>query len=226
MRILVIEDEENLARSLKKILQTKGYAVDIALNGDGGYETAFGEEYDLIILDLGLPGMDGLRIIEELRKEGNSTPVIMLTARDTTQDKVRGLKYGADDYLVKPFEFEELLARIQALLRRPKNVINDKLIVEDLVLDSQAKIVKRKNHEIILTAKEFSLLEYLMRHKGQVLSKQQLIDHVWDADLDLFSNTVDVYIGYLRTKIDKPFPKEKSLIKTIKGMGYKIENYE
>lgn len=226
MRLLIIEDEENLARSLKKVLQTEGYAVDIALTGDDGYEMAFGEEYDLIILDLGLPGMDGLKIIEELRKEKNSTPVIMLTARDTTEDKVKGLKYGADDYLVKPFEFDELLARIQALLRRPRNAISDKLVVGDLVLDSQTKVVKRKNHEIALTAKEFSLLEYLMRHKGQVLSKQQLIDHVWDADLDLFSNTVDVYIGYLRAKIDKAFPKEKSLIKTIKGMGYKIENYE
>lgn len=226
MRLLIIEDEENLAKSLKKVLQTEGYAVDIALTGDEGYDMAFGEEYDLIILDLGLPGMDGLKITEELRKERNSTPVIMLTARDTTQDKVKGLKYGADDYLVKPFEFDELLARIQALLRRPKNVINDKLIVGDLVLDSQTKIVKRENHEIVLTTKEFSLLEYLMRYKGQVLSKQQLIDHVWDADLDLFSNTVDVYIGYLRAKIDKPFPKKKSLIRTIKGMGYKIDNYE
>lgn len=223
MRLLIIEDEENLAKSLKKVLQTEGYAADIALTGDEGYEMAFGEEYDLIILDLGLPGMDGLKIIEELRKEKNSAPVIMLTARDTTEDKVKGLKYGADDYLVKPFELEELLARIQALLRRPKNVINDKLIVGDLVLDSQTKIVKRENHEIVLTSKEFSLLEYLMRHKGQVLSKQQLIDHVWDADLDLFSNTVDVYIGYLRAKIDKPFPKKISLIRTIKGMGYKIE---
>ncbi len=226
MRLLIIEDEKNLAESLKKVLQTEGYAVDIALTGDEGYEMAFGEEYDLIILDLGLPGMDGLRITEELRKERNSTPVIMLTAKDTTQDKVKGLKYGADDYLVKPFEFEELLARIQALLRRPKNVINDKLIVGDLVLDSQTKIVKRENHEIVLTAKEFSLLEYLMRHKEQVLSKQQLIDHVWNADLDLFSNTVDVYIGYLRAKIDKPFLKKKSLIRTIKGMGYKIEKHE
>jgi DNA-binding response OmpR family regulator len=226
MRLLIIEDEENLARSLKKVLQTEGYAADIALTGDDGYEMAFGEEYDLIILDLGLPGMDGLRIIEELRKEKNSTPVIMLTARDTIEDKVEGLKHGADDYLVKPFDFDELLARIQALLRRPKNVIDDKLVVGDLVLDSQTKIVIRKNQKITLTAKEFSLLEYLMRYKGQVLSKQQLIDHVWDADLDLFSNTVDVYIGYLRAKIDKPFPKGKSLIKTIKGMGYKIENYE
>lgn len=226
MRLLIIEDEENLARSLKKVLQTEGYAVDIALTGDDGYEMAFGEEYDLIILDLGLPGMDGLKIIEELRKEKNSTPVIMLTARDTTEDKVKGLRFGADDYLVKPFEFDELLARIQALLRRPRNAISDKLVVGDLVLDSQTKVVKRKNHEIALTAKEFSLLEYLIRHKGQVLSKQQLIDHVWDADLDLFSNTVDVYIGYLRAKIDKAYPSEKSLIKTIKGMGYKIENYE
>jgi DNA-binding response OmpR family regulator len=226
MRILIIEDEENLAKSLKKVLQTESYAVDIALTGDDGYEMAFGEEYDLIILDLGLPGMDGIKIIEELRKEKNTTPVIMLTARDTLEDKVKGLRLGADDYLVKPFEFEELLARIQSLLRRPKSVINDKLIVGNLILDSQSKTVKRKNQTINLTAKEFALLEYLMRHKGQVLSKQQLIDHVWDADLDIFSNTVDVYIGYLRAKIDKAFPQEKSLIRTIKGMGYKLENYE
>jgi DNA-binding response OmpR family regulator len=226
MRLLIVEDEENFAKSLKKILQTESYAVDIAATGDEGYEMAFDEEYDLIILDLGLPGMDGLKIIEELRKKKNSTPVIMLTARDTVDDKVKGLKLGADDYLVKPFEFEELLARIQALLRRPKISINDKLIVGNLVLDSQSKIVKRKGQIIDLTAKEFALLEYLMRHKGQVLTKQQLIDHVWDADLDIFSNTVDVYIGYLRTKIDKALPKEKSLIKTIRGMGYKIENYE
>jgi len=226
MRLLIVEDEENFAKSMKKILQTESYAVDIAATGDEGYEMAFDEEYDLIILDLGLPGMDGLKIIEELRKKKNSTPVIMLTARDTVDDKVKGLKLGADDYLVKPFEFEELLARIQALLRRPKISINDKLIVGNLVLDSQSKIVKRKGQIIDLTAKEFALLEYLMRHKGQVLTKQQLIDHVWDADLDIFSNTVDVYIGYLRTKIDKALPKEKSLIKTIRGMGYKIENYE
>jgi DNA-binding response OmpR family regulator len=226
MRLLIIEDEENLTKSLKKVLQTESYAVDVALTGDDGYEMAFGEEYDLIILDLGLPGMDGLKIIDELRKEKNSTPVIMLTARDAIEDKVKGLRFGADDYLVKPFEFDELLARIQALLRRPKAVIDSKLLVGELILDSQSKIVKRKNQVINLTAKEFALLEYLMRHKGQVLTKQQLIDHVWDADLDLFSNTVDVYIGYLRTKIDKAFPKEKSLLKTIKGMGYKIEEYE
>jgi len=222
MRLLIIEDEENLAKSLKKTLQTESYAVDIALNGNEGYEMAFGEEYDLIILDLGLPRMDGLNIIEELRKEKNTTPVIMLTARDALEDKVKGFNLGADDYLVKPFEFEELLVRIQALLRRPKSVINSKLIIDDLILDSQTKVVIRNNQELTLTAKEFSLLEFLMRHKGQVLTKQQLIDHVWDADLDLFSNTVDVYIGYLRAKIDKAFPKHNRLIKTIKGMGYKI----
>lgn len=226
MRLLIIEDEENLAKSLKKLLQIQSYAVDIAETGDQGYEMVFGEEYDLIILDLGLPGMDGFKIIEGLREEKNSTPVIMLTARDTIEDKVKGLSLGADDYLVKPFEFSELLARIQALLRRPKTVIENKLIVDNLTLDSHSKIVKRKAREINLTAKEFALLKYLMFHRGQVLTKQQLIDHVWDSDLDLFSNTVDVYIGYLRTKIDKAFPKEKSLIKTIKGMGYKIGEYE
>jgi DNA-binding response OmpR family regulator len=226
MRILIIEDEEHLAKSLKKVLQTESYAVDLALTGNAGCEMAVSEEYDLIILDLGLPDMDGLRIIEELRKEKKSSPVIVLTARDKVNDKVTGLKLGADDYLVKPFDVDELLARIQALLRRPKIVIDKKLEVGNLVLDSQTKIVRRKNQELNFTAKEFALLEYLMRHKGKILTKQQLIDHVWDADLDLFSNAVDVYIGYLRAKIDKAFPKEKPLIKTIKGMGYKIGEYE
>lgn len=226
MRLLIIEDEENLAKSLKKALKTENYAVDIALTGDDGYEMVFGEEYDLIILDLGLPGVDGLKIVEELRKEKNSTPVIMLTARDTVDDKVKGLKLGADDYLIKPFEFEELLARIDALLRRPKIIIGEKLIVGNLILDLQSKIVRRAGQEINLGAKEFALLEYFLRHKGRVLTKQQLIDHVWDADLDILSNTVDVHIGYLRAKIDKAFPREKSLVKTIKGMGYKVEDYE
>lgn len=223
MRLLVIEDEMILAKSLKRSLETESYAVDTALTGHEGYEMAFGEEYDLIILDLGLPGINGLKILEELRTEAISTPVIILTARDTTQDKVRGLKLGADDYLVKPFEFEELLARIQALLRRPKVVLDSQLKVGNLTLNTQSKIVERMGREIILTAKEFALLEYLMRHQGQILSKYLIIDHVWDADLDIFSNTIEVYIGYLRSKVDKTFPKEKSLIKTIKGMGYKIE---
>lgn len=225
MKLLVIEDEKKLAISLKKILQAEGYAVDVVYTGDQGYETAF-NEYDLIVLDIGLPGLNGFEVIESLRKEQNFTPIIALTARDTIEDKVKGLKLGADDYLVKPFEIEELLVRIRVLLRRPKTVVGDIIITDNLMLDVQSKRVLRNNIPIELTAKEFALLEYLMRHKGKVLNKQQLIDHVWDSDLDLFSNTVDVYIGYLRTKIDKAFFDHRPLIGTIKGMGYKIENYE
>lgn len=222
MRILVIEDEEKLAKSLKKTLQTEGFAVDIALTGDQGYELAFGEEYDLIILDLGLPGMDGIKITDELRKEKVKTPILMLTARDSTASKVAGLTMGADDYLVKPFEFGELLARIQALLRRPQTNPQMSLKTDSLIVDLNSKIVKRGGKEIPLSAKEFALLEYLMRHIGQILTKQQLIDHVWDTELDPFSNTVDVYIGYLRAKIDKAFPNETPLLKTIRSIGYKI----
>lgn len=222
MRILVVEDEKKLAKSLKKALETESFAVDIALTGNQGYELAFGEEYDLIVLDLGLPGMDGIKIAEELRKEKVKTPILMLTARDSTASKVEGLKTGADDYLVKPFEFEELLARIQALLRRPSTLPQINLEIDNLILQVNSKTVKRAKKAIFLSAKEFALLEYLMRHKGQILTKQQLIDHVWDMELDPFSNTVDVYIGYLRAKIDKAFPKETPLIKTFKGMGYKI----
>ncbi|KKS78883.1 MAG: OmpR family response regulator [Candidatus Beckwithbacteria bacterium GW2011_GWA2_43_10] len=222
MKLLVIEDEEKLAKSLKKTLEAEGFAVDIALTGDQGYDLAFGEEYDLIILDLGLPGMDGITIAKELRSEKVTTPILMLTARDSTAHKVEGFKSGADDYLLKPFEFEELLARIQALLRRPSTDLQMKIEVGSLIIDLTAKQVVRAGQEISLSAKEYALLEYLMRSKGQIVTKQQLIDHVWDTELDPFSNTVDVYIGYLRAKIDKAFSGDKPLLKTIKGLGYKI----
>lgn len=222
MRILLIEDEEKLAQSLKKALETERFAVDLALDGNKGYDLVFGEEYDLIILDLGLPGMDGLQIAKEAREEKVNTPILILTARDTLKDKIAGLNLGADDYLVKPFEFEELLARIRALLRRGQKEPETIYQIDNLTLDPISKIVKRAGKEISLSAKEYALLEYLLRNKGQIVSKQQVIDHVWDMELDPFSKVIDVYIGYVRNKVDKAFPKEKPLIHTIKGMGYKL----
>ena len=222
MRILIIEDEKKLAISLKKVLETESYAVDIIHDGQEGYEAAAIEPYDLIILDLGLPTMDGITVSKKLRQEDIKIPILMLTARDSINDKIQGLDSGADDYLVKPFEFEELLARIRALIRRSTPDTDPILEIETLKLDPASKKVTRKNKEITLSAKEYGLLEYLMRHPGQILSKQQLLEHAWDAGTDPFSNVVDVYIGYLRNKIEKPFPKEKPLIETIKGMGYRI----
>jgi DNA-binding response OmpR family regulator len=166
--------------------------------------------------------MDGLTMCKLIRKDGITTPVIMLTARDSTGDKVKGLDVGADDYLIKPFAVEELLARIRAHLRRDTNAGQTELTASQLTVNPQTKMVKRKDKIIDLSAKEYSLLEYLMRHKGQLVSKETLLEHVWDEEVDPFSNVVDVYIGYLRKKIDKAFPKQKQLLKTIKGMGYRI----
>ncbi len=222
MRILIIEDEEKLAALLKKTLESESYSVDTANNGKGGYELASIEDYDLIILDIGLPQMDGIEVSKSLRNDDIKTPIIMLTARDTTKNKIEGLDSGADDYLIKPFEFEELLARIRALIRRGQGSPEPIFTVGNLSLDPSTHIVKRANKEIVLSAKEYSLLEYLISHPKQIISKQKLIDHVWDASLDPFSNVIDVYIGYLRTKIDKAFPKEKALIHTVKGLGYRI----
>lgn len=224
MRILIVEDEEKLASSLKKILESESYAVDTAPDGELGLDMALSEDYDLIILDLGLPKMDGVAVCRELRAEGVDKPVLMLTARDSIKDKTGGLDTGADDYLVKPFVLEELLARIRSLLRRSGGTKEIILKSGSLIVDPVSKSVSRAGKEIRLTAKEFGLLEYLMRRKGQIIGKQQLLEHVWDMNADPFSNVVDVYIGYLRNKIDKEFPKEKPLITTFKGMGYKIEN--
>ena len=222
MRILVVEDEHRIANSIKKGLEQEKYAVDIAYTGNDGYDLASTEDYDLIILDLLLPGMDGVTICRELRKNKIHTPVLMLTAKGQIQDKVEGLDSGADDYLTKPFSFEELLARIRALIRRPKNVIGETLKISDLELDSNLHEVKRSGKFIQLSAKEFSLLEYLMRNPNKILSKDQIISHVWDYDADVLPNTVEVYIRNLRNKIDLPFKGKKPLIKTVRGFGYKI----
>ncbi|OGG03544.1 DNA-binding response regulator [Candidatus Gottesmanbacteria bacterium RBG_16_37_8] len=222
MRILVVEDEHRIANSIKKGLEQERYAVDIAFSGTDGYDLASTEDYDLIILDLMLPGMPGLTICQELRKKQIHTPIMILTAKGQIQDKVTGLDSGADDYLVKPFSFEELLARIRALIRRPKTSLNPVLTVFELEMDTKSYEVKRQKKIINLSSKEFSLLEYLLRHKNQILTKNQIIAHVWNYNADILPNTVEVYIRNLRDKIDRPFKNSQPLIHTVRGFGYKI----
>jgi len=222
MRILVVEDEHRIANTIKKGLEQERYAVDTAYTGNDGFDLASTEDYDLIILDLMLPEMDGLEICRELRKKQIHTPILILTAKGQTQDKVAGLDLGADDYLTKPFSFEELLARIRALARRPRKSLDSILKVEDLQLDTHTFEVKRSDKQIQISSKEFSLLEYLMRHTHQTLTKEQIISHVWDYDADILPNTVEVYIKNLRNKIDNPFKNKKPLIHTVRGFGYKI----
>lgn len=216
MRILVVEDEHKIANSIKKGLEQENFAVDVAYDGSDGYDMATGEEYDTIILDLMLPGMDGMTICKNLRSGGNHTPVLMLTAKGQLEDKVEGLNSGADDYLVKPFAFEELLARIKALSRRSKLSHGEKLNVGGLELNTNTYEVRKDGKEIVLSRKEFGLLEYLMRNKGKVVSKDQIISHIWDYEADVLPNTVEVFVKYLRNKIGK------DSIKTVRGFGYKI----
>jgi len=222
MRILVIEDEHKIANSIKQGLEQEAYAVDVVYNGNDGLDMASTEDYDTIILDLLLPGMDGITVCTKLRQESIHVPILMLTAKGELNDKVTGLNSGADDYLVKPFAFEELLARIKALTRRPKTSLTNRLNYQDLTLDTQTYEVKRGTNLIHLSRKEFALLEYLLRHPDTVVSKDQIINHVWDYDADILPNTVEVYIGYLRNKIDRPFSKKPTLINTIRGFGYKL----
>lgn len=221
MRILLIEDDIAISRLLKEGLEDESYAVDVVHDGGEGYRTASADEYDVIILDIMLPEMDGYEVCRALRKDGNKTPILMLTARDAERDIVEGLDTGADDYLAKPFSFDVLLARIRALLRRPNEKLEEILQVGDLKLDPSLKKVTRASQEITLTAKEYGVLEYLMRNKGKVLSKEQIISHVWDFDADVLPNNVELFIMFLRRKIDKPF--KSKLIYTVSGFGYKLE---
>lgn len=222
MRILVVEDEHKIARAIKEGLEEESYAVDLSFDGQEGLNAARYEEYDLIILDRMLPGgMDGAEICETLRREGNHTPVLMLTARDQIRDRVQGLNSGADDYVVKPFSFEELLARVKALLRRPHETLGEVLNVGDLTLNTTTHEVRRAEKSIQVSSKEYALLEYLMRNKNKVLSKHNIITHVWDFDADILPNTVEVFVAYLRAKIDKPF-NGPALLQTVRGFGYKI----
>jgi DNA-binding response OmpR family regulator len=222
VKILIVEDEHKIANLIKQGLEQERLVVDVAYDGTSGYDLAFSERYDVIVLDRLLPGMDGLTICQKLREEKNHTPIIMLTAKGQISDKVEGLNSGADDYLTKPFAFEELLARIQALGRRPHDSLNAELRVGGLTLNVNTYEVKRDGELIALSAKEFSLLECLMRHPNKTLTKEQIINYVWNYDSDILPNTVEVFIGYLRNKIDKPFKNKKSLIYTARGFGYRI----
>jgi DNA-binding response OmpR family regulator len=221
MKILVIEDEYKIAKSLKKGLENENFTVDLALDGIKGNSLAQQQIYDLIVLDLMLPGIDGMTILRNLREKKIVVPTLILTAKDSTEDKINGLNLGADDYLSKPFSFAELVARIRALLRRSTTKENI-LTSDSLELDPYKHIAKRAGQEIILSNKEFSLLEYMLRNKGTILSADQIISHVWNYDYESNSNVVAVHMKNLRNKIDKAFPAELPLIKTIRGLGYKL----
>jgi DNA-binding response OmpR family regulator len=221
MKILIIEDEHKIANSIKKALVHERYIVDVAYEGTTGYDLAVSESYDLIVLDRLLPGMDGIEISTKLRANAVHIPIIMLTAKGQLEDRVEGLDSGADDYLVKPFALAELFARIRALTRRPKTATTTVLTLDGLVLNPQTYEVTRNGKELQLSSKEFSLLEYLLRHPQKVLTKEQIITNVWNYDSDVLPNSVEVYIKHLRDKIDHPFPDLK-LIHTVRGFGYKI----
>lgn len=222
MRILIIEDDHKIANAMKKGLEQESFAVDVSYDGRDGLGSALTIDYDLIIIDRMLPEVDGIKICMALRKKKINTPVLFLTAKDKISDRVEGLNAGADDYLVKPFAFLELLARIRALLRRPTKSIEEILTIDDLSLNILTFEVKRGREAISLSNKEYSLLEYLMRNQGRILTKNNIIEHVWNYDADILPNTVEVYIGYLRNKIDKSFKNKPELIKTVRGFGYKI----
>lgn len=223
MHILIVEDERKMAALLRRVLTEERHTVDLAYDGPTGLDLALSDTYDIMILDLMLPGLDGIELCRQVRAERITTPILMLTARKAVEDRVKGLRTGADDYLVKPFAMEELLARVDALLRRRDQAFEKttELRVGDLSLNLLRREVRRGGRVIELTSKEFALLEFLMRHPRQVLTRTQIIDHVWRYDLEASSKIVDIYIHYLRDKIDQGFPR--ALIKTVRSVGYKIE---
>jgi len=218
VRILIVEDEKKVAGFIKKGLEEETYAVDVAHDGEEGFHLADMNQYDMIILDLMLPKMDGLEVLTRLRDKKVSTPILLLTAKDAVDDKVTGLNKGADDYLTKPFAFSELLARIRSLLRRGQVETQTELKVGDLTLDMVSHKVSREGEEIELTGKEYSLLEYFMRNEGKVLTRTMIAEHVWDYNFDTFTNVIDVYVNHLRKKIDKKYPAK--LLHTLRGVGY------
>jgi two-component system OmpR family response regulator len=221
MRILLVEDEAKVAAAIARGLRHEGYAVDVAGDGDGALFQARVYDYDAIVLDLMLPGPDGFEVCRTLRAEGRWAPVLMLTARDDLEDRVSGLDAGADDYLAKPFAFGELVARLRALLRRRPRERPVVLRVDDVELDPARHVVARGGRDVPLTAREFALLRFLMENPADVLTRTQLLDHVWDANYDGPSNVVDVYVGYLRKKLEQPFGRP--LIRTVRGVGYTLE---
>lgn len=221
MKILIVEDEEKLALAIKKGLATQKMSSDVAFDGEAGLDLAVSEKYDAILLDIMLPKMDGLQVCKQIRSKGVTTPVLMLTAKGEIEDKVEGLDIGADDYLVKPFAFSELVSRIKALTRRPANLLGNTQTVSDLEVDLNLSQIKRGGKIINLSKKEFELLIFLMKNPGVVFSKDQIVASVWEFESDILPETVEVYIRMLRKKIDEPF--EKKLIHTVRGFGYKIE---
>lgn len=221
MRVLVVEDEHKIANAIQQGLKQQSFAVDVAYNGNDGLSLALHEPYDVIILDRMLPGsVDGIGILQQLRATGSHVPVLLLTAKDRVIDRAEGLNAGADDYLGKPFSFVELIARVRALLRRPQQLTQNILEYHDVQLDLGTFQVKRGDEPIELTAKEYTLFEYLMRNPDRIISKDTLIQHVWNYDADILPNTVEVYMGYLRTKIDRAFPERAKLLHTKRGFGY------
>jgi DNA-binding response OmpR family regulator len=222
MRILIVEDQEKLAKSLKKGLEQEGYAADYVLDGESGQRRieVKQHDYDAVILDLMLPKKDGIEVCKNWRKQNIMIPVLMLTAKDAMSDKVVGLDGGADDYMVKPFGHQELLARLRALLRRPRQTLPTKLIVGDLALDTSNKQAVCKNIKLPLTIKEFSLLEYFMRNPNQVLSREQILEHIWNYDFDSFANVVDVHVKNLRKKLSKAHYEH--VLETVRGVGYRL----
>jgi two-component system copper resistance phosphate regulon response regulator CusR len=218
MRILVVEDEKKVAEMIARGLKAERYAVDVAYDGQGGWEMAEAYSYDLIILDLMLPNLNGTEILNRVRRKNHEVPILILTARVATDDKVQNFEAGADDYLTKPFAFAEFLVRVKALLRRGPVNRSSVLRVSDLELDRQSQQVKRAGKKIELTAKEYALLEYLATHPGRVFSRTMIIEHVWDQSFEGLTNIVDVYVRHLRGKVDDPFPNK--LIRTVRGVGY------
>lgn len=220
MRILVVEDQMKMARAIRRGLEQEGYSVEVCADGDDAMRRAIENDYDAIVLDVMLPGRDGFSICRELRDRGRWAPILMLTARDSVEDRIRGLDAGADDYLVKPFAFGELLARVRAMVRRGAAERPVTITVEDVVLDPATHVVHRGDALVDLTPKEFSLLEFLMRHPGEVLSRPRILEHVWDVNYDGFSNVVDVCVGYVRRKLEQPF--DRPFIHTVRGVGYRV----
>lgn len=224
MRALVVEDEKYMNRIISKKLKVEGYSVDSCYDGEEALNYIKSTSYDIIIMDIMMPQKNGYEVLKEIRYEGNSVPVLFLTAKDALEDRVKGLDLGADDYLVKPFHFEELMARIRVMIRRSHGKVSNQLQIADLILDVNAHTVKRNNNFIELSAKEFAILEYMMQNSGIVLSREKLETHIWNYDYQGTSNMIDVYIRYLRIKIDKDY--ENKLIHTVRGVGYMIKDKE
>ena len=218
MRLLIVEDEPNLGQQLKNALEGAGYAVDLATDGEEGHYLGSNEQYDAIILDLGLPEIDGLTVLDRWRKEGKTTPVLVLTARDSWSDKVAGLDAGADDYVAKPFQTEELIARLRALIRRASGNASAELTAGDIRLDTRSGKVTKGGEPVKLTAQEYKLLSYLLHHKGKVVSRTELIEHIYDQDFDSDSNTIEVFVTRIRKKLGQ------DVITTIRGLGYSLED--